>query len=196
MTVALERAKQWTADEFIVTDQHSFGDAWRYELVDGQIIAHAAPAPDHGAIAAGLTLAIGRLLSGMRGGCRPEVGSAATPRSTQRNTARIPDVMVRCGEHPRVIFEIVSPSEIRDWRGGDLKRKHLQSVEGVEEIVELSQDDFAAHVYRRAADAWVFEALGGPEAVLRLDSLAIEMKLSEIYIFALVAPAEPAAQDQ
>jgi hypothetical protein len=31
-----ERAagKAWTAEEFLETDQHEFGDAWRYELVD------------------------------------------------------------------------------------------------------------------------------------------------------------------
>jgi hypothetical protein len=48
-----------TADRFLVTDQHMFGDAWRYELVDGRVIAHAAPTPEHGAILAGLTTALG-----------------------------------------------------------------------------------------------------------------------------------------
>ncbi len=44
----------WTADEFLRTDQSEFGDAWRYELIDGEIVAHAAPSPDHGAILMGL----------------------------------------------------------------------------------------------------------------------------------------------
>ncbi len=194
MTVARKQERPWTADEFMTADQAVFGDAWRYELVEGRIVAHAAPTPEHGAIVAGLSAALGRWLAGMPGGCRPETGSAAAPRSAQSSTARIPDVMVRCGEHPRVVFEVVSPSEIRDWRARDLKRQHLQAVEGVEEIVELFQDDFAAHVYRRAAGgAWVFEALGGPEAVLRLESIALLLPLADIYAFAALPRPDPAA---
>ena len=39
MDVAERSGKEWTADEFLVTDQHDFGDAWRYELVDGEVVA-------------------------------------------------------------------------------------------------------------------------------------------------------------
>ena len=64
----------WTAEAFLRTDQHEFGDAWRYELLDGRVIAHAAPSPDHGAILSGLsgsprdpvTRGPGRLPSGSR----------------------------------------------------------------------------------------------------------------------------------
>jgi Uma2 family endonuclease len=44
----------WTADAFLRTEQCEFGDAWRYELIDGEIVAYAAPTPDHGAILMGL----------------------------------------------------------------------------------------------------------------------------------------------
>jgi Uma2 family endonuclease len=100
-----------TADEFLETDQREFGDAWRYELVDGRIVAHAAPRPDHGAILSLLNAALVSRLRGRRDGCRAESGSGAVPKRQQRNTARIPDAMIRCGEHPRVVFEVVSPSE-------------------------------------------------------------------------------------
>ena len=185
MTVALKPEHAWTADEFLATDQHDFGDDWRYELIDGRIVGHSAPMPEHGAILAGLTGALANRLVGMPGGCRPESGTGATPRTKQRNTARIPDLLIRCGEHPRVAFEVVSQSEIRDWRGRDLKRQHLQAVEGMREIVELFQDDHAVNVYRLAADgAWTFEAAGGPDAVLRLDSVDMSVTLREIYAFA------------
>ncbi len=182
MTVALGTGKTWTAEAFVATDQHVFGNDWRYELVEGQIVGHAAPSPEHGAILTGLSAALFNRRNQMPAGCRPESGSSATPRSPQRNTARIPDAMIRCGALPRVAFEVVSPSEIRDWRGRDLKRKHLQAVEGIEAIVELFQDDFAAHVYRVSrACTWEFEALGGPDAVLSLDIVQISIPLSEIY---------------
>lgn len=191
MTVALSFKKVWTADEFIVQDQHDFGDAWRYELVDGQILAHAAPAPEHGAILTGLGGALINRMGAMPRGCRPETGSAATPRSAQRNTARIPDLVIRCGEHPKVSFEVVSPSEIRDWRGRDLKRQHMQAVEGMQEIVELSQEDYAVHVYRLSPEgAWTFEALGGAEAILHLQSVGLSIPLAEIYLLATFAQPE------
>src|SRR3954447_20482440 len=147
MDTADRAAKVWTASEFLATDQREFGDAWRYELVDGAIIAHAAPSPDHGAILAALTTALGTRLRGRRDGCRVEAGSGAAPRTQQHSTARIPDAMIRCGEYPRVVFEIVSPSELRAWRARNRKRRDEQDVEGVQEIVELYQGEAAAHVY-------------------------------------------------
>jgi Uma2 family endonuclease len=175
-------SQAWTAEAFLATDQRAFGDAWRYELVDGRVIAHAAPSPDHGAILSLLNAALVSRLRGRRDGCRAESGSGAAPARQQRNTARIPDAMVRCGEHPRVVFEIVSPSELRAWRARNRKRRDEQDTEGVQEIVELYQAEAAAHVYRREADgAWSFEAIDGPEAVLTLRSVGIEIPLSELY---------------
>ena len=175
----------WTAERFLTTDQHEFGDAWRYELVDGRIVAHAAPSPEHGAILAGLTTALGSRLRGNPEGCRPESGSGAVPRLAQRATARIPDALIRCGENPRVMFEVISPSELRNWTERDAKRGDLQAVEGAQEIVELYQSERACHVYRRRPDGtWIFEAQGGPDAILRLQSVGLDIPLAEIYAFA------------
>ena len=183
--------KAWTADEFLVTDQHQFGDAWRYELVDGEVVAGAAPSPEHAAILAGLIAAMGIRLRGRSDGCRPESGSGAVPHTSQRNTARIPDATIRYGGLPRVLFEVVSPSEISAWRASDRKRSDLQIVEGVEEIVELYQDEMAAHLYHRTADGtWSFTVAGGAEASLELRSVGINVPLAEIYEFA-VLPERP-----
>ena len=182
MEAAGRTDRAWTAEEFLATDQHEFGSAWRYELVGGSIVAHAAPTPDHGAIAANLA---GILRNGLRGhpaGCRGEVGSGAAPRREQRNTARIPDVTIRCGDHPRVVFEAISPSELPHWQARDQKRRDLQDVEGVAEIVELYQREPAIHVYRRAKDgSWSFEAIGGLTASLRLESVGLDLPLANIY---------------
>jgi Uma2 family endonuclease len=176
----------WTAEEFLATDQYEFGDAWRYELVDGEIVAQSGEGPDHGAILASLAAALGNRLLGNRDGCRPEVGSGAVPRRQQRNTARILDAMIRCREHPRVVFEVVSPSEMRHWQTRDRRRLDLQLIEGVREIVEIYQDEYALHVYRLAPDgSWGFEAIGGPDAALHLASVDIDIPLAEIYEFSI-----------
>jgi Uma2 family endonuclease len=176
--------KIWTADEFLEIDQHELGDAWRYELVDGRIIAHAAPSPDHGAVLSGLNGALVGRLRGNLEGCRPEIGSGAAPKRQQRNTARVPDATVRCGDLPRVVFEVVSPSELKNWRARNRKRRDLQDVAGVQEIIELYQGAASAHIYRREdAGSWRFDAIDGLDSVLSLKSVGIEIPLSEVYEF-------------
>lgn len=126
------------AEAFLRTDQSAFGNAWRYELVRGTIIAHAAPSPEHGVILGNLA---GQLHSSLRGHpeCRSEIGSGAASEYERRDTARIPDAMIRCGKHPRVVFEVISPSELLHKRQWDQKRADLQAVEGVQEIIEIFQ---------------------------------------------------------
>ena len=149
--------KVWTAEKFLRTDQREFGDAWRYELVDGRVVAHAAPTP------------------------APESGSGAAPENQQQPNARIPDVMIRCRGLPRVLFEVLSPSELKRWRERDRKRLDEQDIAGVEEIIEIYQSEPAIHIYRRGSGHWVFEPVGGLEAMLELRSVELTIPLAEIY---------------
>jgi Uma2 family endonuclease len=180
MDTAARNSPFLDAEAFLRTDQSEFGSAWRYELVRGTIVAHAAPSPEHGAITANLT---GELHVRLRGHpeCRSEVGSGAAPQYEQRDTARIPDVMIRCRDQPRVIFEVISPSELRHKRQWDQKRTDLQAVEGVQEIVEVYQDEMLAHVYRRQASGWLFESISGPDAEIALRSVGIAVPLAPVY---------------
>jgi Uma2 family endonuclease len=168
------------ADAFLRTDQSEFGTAWRYELVHGAIVSHAAPSPEHGVILNNLA---GELYNRLRGHpeCRSEVGSGAAPQYEQRDTARIPDAMIRCGKLPRVLFEVVSPSELQHKRQWDQKRADLQAVEGVQEIVEIYQDEMLAHAYRRHGADWVFESIAGREAQMALPSVGITVPLAALY---------------
>jgi Uma2 family endonuclease len=168
------------ADTFLRTDQSEFGTAWRYELIRGAIVAHAAPSPEQGVILGNLVAEIHSRLRG-HPECRPEVGSGAVPQYDQRDTARIPDAMIRCGQQPRVVFEVVSPSELRHKRQWDQKRSDLQAVGGVQEIVEIYQDEMLAHAYRRQTVGWVFESIAGPDAGVALPSVGITVPLAALY---------------
>ncbi|HVC60312.1 MAG TPA: Uma2 family endonuclease [Acetobacteraceae bacterium] len=148
MDTAVRDTSFLDADAFLRTDQSEFGTAWRYELVRGTIVAHAAPSPEHGVILSNLTYELNGRLRG-HPECRSEVGSGAAPQHEQRDTARIPDAMIRCGKHPCVLFEVVSPSEVRHKRQWDQKRSDPQAVEGVRKIVEIYRDEMLAHAYRR-----------------------------------------------
>ena len=170
----------WTAETFLKSDLHISGDAWRYELVDGTVVAHAAPVPLHGVIAANVVVALKSRMKGHP--CRVEFATCAVPRDQQRPTARIPDILVRCDHLPRTLFEVVSPSELRDWRGRNRKRRDEQDVEGVQEILEIYQSQASVHLYRRSAEGeWMFEAADDMEGLLTLRSLGIDLPLAEIY---------------
>jgi hypothetical protein len=181
MDTAARDTRCLDADAFLRTDQSAFGRAWRYELVRGRIVAHAAPSPDHGIILANLAAEPGNRLKDHRE-CWPEVGSGAVPRYEQRDTARIPDAMIRCGKHPRVMFDVVSPSELHHKRDRDLWRSDLPAVEGVQEIVEIYQDEMLAHADRRQEAGWVFQSNAGAEAEIVLPSVGIGVKLAALYL--------------
>lgn len=180
MDTAARNSQFLDADAFLRTDQAEFGNAWRYELVRGTIVAHAAPSPEHAVILVNLA---GELRDRLRGhpDCRPEAGSGAVPQYEQRHTARIPDAMIRCGQYPRVLFEVVSPSELQHKRQRDARRSDLQAVEGVQEIIEIYQDEMLAHAYRRQASGWLFESVAGPDASVALPSVGITVPLAALY---------------
>jgi Uma2 family endonuclease len=168
------------ADAFLRTDQSEFGSAWRYELVRGAIVAHAAPTPEHGAILSNLDSEIHSRLR-RHPECRSEVGSGAAPQYERRDTARIPDATIRCGKLPRVLFEIISPSELQHKREWDRKRSDLQAVEGVQEIIEIFQDEMLVHAYRRQGTVWTFESIAGADAEITLPSIGISVPLAALY---------------
>jgi Uma2 family endonuclease len=180
MDTAARNSPFLDADEFLRTDQLAFGNAWRYELVRGTIVAHAAPSPEHAVILSNLA---GELYNRLRGHpeCRSEIGSGAVPQYEQRDTARIPDATIRCGKLPRVLFEVISPSELQHKRQWDQKRSDLQAVEGVQEIVEIFQDEMLAHAYRRQGTSWTFESIAGPDARMELLSVGIAVPLAVLY---------------
>ena len=168
--------------QFLASDPASFGPAWRYELIDGRVMAHAAPVPDHGAIVVNIGAALKQRLA-PGSGCRAETATAVVSKGRSETTARIPDLLIRCAGLPRVMFEVVSPSEPRSQRARDEKRRDLQDVERAEEIVEVYQHDYACHIYRQPEQGadWTFEA------VLRLRSVGVDPPLAKVYVGALDA---------
>ena len=180
MGAAEKLGRRLTVEEFLAADPASFGSAWRYELIDGVPVGQAAPSPEHGAIMSNLSTALNLALRG-NPDCRPEDATAAVPRNKRNDRARIPDVMVRCNGKPVVLFEIVSPSEERSPRERNEKRRDLMNVDGVLEIVEVAQDDFACQIYRKAGDLWAYDSAEGAEGVLRLETLDIDIPLTELY---------------
>ncbi len=171
-----------TAEEFIETDQSVFGNEWRYELIGGLIEANAAPTENHALILTNLAAALKIRLRHNPEGCRAQTGAAVAPSRKQRDTARIPDALVRCRGLPRVTFEIVSPSELRNIRKRDKKREDVKQVEGVVQIVEIYQHTMAAHLHGKTeSGVWEMVPISGRDAVLDMPSLGISIPLADFY---------------
>lgn len=194
LTVAQRSPDQnWTAERFCVTDQHVFGDAWRYELVDGRIIVYAAPSPEHRHSGRAdrrthqpVAWQSGRLASRERQRRGASIGTASDSAHSRRA-----DPLRRASQgHVRGN----SPSELRNWTQRDAKRRDLQAVGGAQgDRRAVPGRAGVAHLPPPARRHWSFEAQGGPDAILQLPSVGLAIPLSEIYAFAELS--EPGADD-
>ena len=80
---------------------------------------------------------------------------------------------------PFLIIEILSPSTERHDRR--VKLPVYREIGTVQEIVLIAADDRFAEVHRRAGGQWLTEIVRGAEGVLRLASVPLEARLSELY---------------
>ena len=100
-----------------------------------------------------------------------------------------PDVMVHCGgiepgavslNDPIVLFEVTSPgSDARDR----LEKKDLYlKLPSLKNYVLVKRDKVYVEVLSRDNEGWTgYQVLEGPEAVLRLPAIKLELSLGEIY---------------
>ena len=105
---------------------------------------------------------------------------------TSGGRVRYPDATVACGGAdaqsdsiaPVVVFEVMSPSSsLTDRR---VKPGDYASVPSIAAYVVLDQAEPEALVFRRADD-WHETILRGPDAVLALPEIGVEMTLAAIY---------------
>ena len=182
---ALRNADQppLTADQFMSVDPLTFGEAWRYELVAGRPVAMAPPSPEHGRVLGNVVRKVQAALDAADLPCTVDPGVGVRPANAPGNKVRVPDALIMCRragqDTPTVLIEVMSPSNA--GAEYEQRRADLKAVEGVQEIVELAQDGPAAQVFRRHDVGWLsFEVLGG-DAVLRLESLGVELRMADLY---------------
>lgn len=103
-----------------------------------------------------------------------------------------PDVVATCDEphfeddhvdtlvNPKVIVEVLSPST-ELWDRGK-KFEHYRSIPSLREYVMISEEEVLVDTFaRNADDQWVLKAYRTLDDVLALDSIACQIKLSDIY---------------
>ena len=159
----------------------------RSEFLDGMVRPMAGASEEHGAV----TSILGELLSPhlrATGRCRFRDQDTQVP-IPEFNVYTYPDGVIACPPrfaarprgallNPKVIFEVLSPSTEAYDRGD--KFRFYQSLETFEEYVLISVGEPKVEVFG-SASSWVVRTYDGLDAVVRLDSVGLDLPLREIY---------------
>jgi Uma2 family endonuclease len=165
--------------------------AEKHEFRDGEILAMSGGSPQHALIAANIS---GELRNRVRGKpCQPYSSDLRVRIGGEEQTI-YPDVSIICGGvkldpddksghsvlNPRVIIEVLSPSTEAYDRGA--KFAAYRNIESLDEYVLVSHDQPRVETFLRQDDGtWKFTPFTGIDAIVRFQSLHVEVPLAEIY---------------
>jgi Uma2 family endonuclease len=175
--------KRMTLAEFLRWED---GTDTRYELLAGQPVAMAPPAPPHGFLAARLCARIEGALQSRRP-CMVQI-EAGIARPDRDDTCYVADLAVSCkpprsGEllisDPLLIVEVLSPTT--GLRDRHTKVADYRRILSVEEILLIDSTSIFAEVLRREGHRWITEIVGGSQATLSLASIGLTATMSELY---------------
>lgn len=161
----------------------------KHEFYDGEIFAIAGANRRHNLIVVNLC---GELRSALRGRPCETYLTDMRVKVSATGLYTYPDVTVVCGEpefeddvfdtllNPQVIVEVLSPSTADYDRGA--KFGHYRSLPSVREILLVDQERVhVVHTRRQEDDSWLLSDFRDAESTLRLTSLDVELKLSDVY---------------
>ena len=157
----------------------------RYELVDGRVVMMPGTSRDHGMIVGNLYVELRRQLDRSKWSVIAEFGLDSGP-----DTLRYPDVVVDridgagkdyIATEPVFLAEVLSPSTTATDLG-DKATEYLK-IPSLMAYLVLSQDEPKVWLWARrdgefAAGA---EICTGVEAVVRIDTLGLQLALADIY---------------
>ena len=162
---------------------------YKSEYLDGEMFAMAGGSSTHSALIASVLRELGNGLKGNR--CAP-YDSNLRVFFPSTGLYSYPDASVICGpleivdEHgdmitnPTLIVEVLSDSTEAYDRGR--KFAHYRTLPSFAEYVLVSQKEPLVEVFFRQGDGtWQLTPVRGREAVVRLQSLGIELRLAEVY---------------
>ena len=186
---------QFTFEEYLAKERVA---EVKSEYSRGQIIAIAGGSPRHNTISVNTSSSLRGRLRGLP--CRP-FNSDQRIRIHTNGLTTYPDVSVVCGEfqvdsvdrdaivNPRVIFEVLSQSTESYDRGK--KFELYRQLDSLEEYVLVSQDEALIERFsRQEKGSWLLTVFKGLNAELELQTVAINLPLSEIYEDVKFGPEE------
>ena len=178
----------WTSPEQYLAAEEAAET--KSEYFDGSVLAMSGASFRHNTLVSNTIQVLGTALRS--GPCRvfPSDLKVTVP---SRKRYFYPDASVICGRplaaekrkdvatNPTVLIEVLSESTAAYDRGP--KFFSYQTIPSLQEYVLLWQDEQRAEVYRRSGESsWLYTLLDGNEATLRLDSVRVELALSDLYL--------------
>jgi Uma2 family endonuclease len=187
MTLPLAR-KRFTPAEYYALERDA---TYKSDYYNGEIFSMAGGTGEHSQITGNLIIAVGIRLRG--GPCTlRESNLRLKVKATGLRT--YPDAAVYCdpieydpedGErqtalNATVVFEVLSPSTEGYDRG--VKAENYRRIESLRAYVLVAQDRAHVEVHLRQPDgAWLLREAAGLDASVRIESLGIDLPLSEVY---------------
>ncbi len=184
--VAQLAQKTYTIGEYLDTEEEA---EIRHEFIKGKMIPMTGGTTNHNLITGNVYLALRLALKWKKTPVYIENVRLFIP---DYNIFTYPDVMVMAGEpiyyndrqttvtNPVILIEVLSNST-KDY---DLGRKfgYYRSLDTLQEYILIEPEQATIMVYRRSNDKnWLLEIIENTTDILRLDSVAIELSVSEIY---------------
>ncbi len=183
----------YTAEEYLTIERAA---EFRSEFHDGVMYAMAGGSPRHSKVKTNTTVCIGMRLRGKK--CQP-YDSDLRVQINATGLYTYPDLSIVCGPlefgdrhgdnltNPRVIVEVLSPSTSEYDRGN--KFWNYRKIPSLTDYLLISTEEILIeHYTRQPTGQWLLTTYEGPEAVLRIASVELEIPLSEIYADVESAP--------
>ena len=194
-------------ETYMVAQPHSYIDEATYlaaerastsrnEYYAGVIYAMAGASEQHNLIASNI---LASLHTQLRGRAYRIYASDMRLKVLHTGLNTYPDLAIICGPpqftdptkrdtltNPVVLVEILSPSTERYDRG--LKFQHYRTIESLQIYVLVAQDRPYVEWYTRQGQHWLLNDASGLDATVELLTLAVPLKLHDVYAQVELAP--------
>lgn len=191
MVAAQQQPHFYTPEEYLMLERSA---GYRSEYLNGVIYAMAGSSPEHSAITANVTIALGSQLRGGR--CRV-FSSDLKVATGAAGLFAYPDLSIVCGEsrfhdeqrdvliNPTVLVEVLSPSAEAYDRGR--KFSQYQRIASLTDYILIAQEEPHIDHYTRREDGqpqggqWLLTSAEGLDASLVIAALNCTLRLAEVY---------------
>ena len=158
-----------------------------YRYIDGEVYAMAGTTKAHNTISLNLAILFREKLKNSN--CQTFMADIKVNISNQKRFF-YPDIVVTCDDNddvnaydikfPKVIVEVLSEFTEKFDRGK--KFQYYRTIPSLQEYILVSSQEYLIEYFRRTKnDLWTLQTYEGLDAILRIESLAIDAPLSEIY---------------
>lgn len=182
--IALKSDYYMSPEEYLEFEHHS---DIKHEYIDGEVYAMAGTTKAHNTISLNLAILFREKLKNSN--CQTFMADIKVNISNQKRFF-YPDIVVTCDDNddvnaydikfPKVIVEILSESTEKFDRGK--KFQYYRTIPSLREYILISSQEYLIECFRRTKNnLWTLQTYEGLDAIIRIESLAIDVLLSEIY---------------